>query len=271
MRLASPLPGREDATFVGDAELEAALKETLDALPEPAPQPIDRRRAKAGRPKSEVFGAGPWSQDERRNYVDYALNLMAADPTVSASGASSKAAAEAYPTMERKPTATTVAKWAQMQGRPLATNGHSRQRVAAQRRQFYDRQRREAQRSELLELIDMEIERTRKAITKSVKGIGRIGRRRNGVDDVAEAGDDMIAVNFAQRIQALANAHGTISSHSRSDELHGVRMGDVDPGSPAGNLDDWDGDPTRLPTDIEERIVDIEASRRRAQTLSGSA
>lgn len=254
MKPNSPLPGREDAIFVGDAELAESLQQSLAQLPPPQ-EPKKYAFQRSGRTKAEIFKA-VWTPDDKRDYVDYALNIMAADSTVSAGAAAGRAANEMRPNAERKPTGNTIINWAKDQARPLTTDGHARQRVAAQRSGFYARERRESQRLELLELIDMEIKRTREALTKK--------RSR-------EKSDEMIAVNFAQRIQALANAHGTVAGQSRSDQLHGVRMGDVDPGSPANNLDDWDGDPTRLPTDIEERIVDIEASRRRAQTLSGSA
>lgn len=200
-------------------------------------------------------------------FVDAAHAAMQEDRLISATKAAAIAAEGVLTEQERKtwvpPSISTVMKWAREQDRPLGDVFKVQQEASA-RAAYYSRERREEQRAKLLELIDMEIERTRQAIERVTPVT--TGR---GKTTPAEAAD-MAAVNLASRIQALANAHGTVASHSRSDQLHGVRMGDIDPDKPADNLEDWNGDPDNLPEDIEERIVDIEASRRRAQTLTGA-
>lgn len=205
-----------------------------------------------------------YPDDLKRRFVDNALRRMNEDRTVSAVGAASWAArntlTEEEGQLRAPPTGTSVQKWAHDLDMALPRRGYEQQQQAAERSRFYNRERREAQREKLLELVDMEIARTEKALKaltpKSIRA-------------AAESGD--IAVNFAQRIAALANAHGTIAAQSRSDQLHGVRMGDIDPSKPADNLEDWNGNPDQLPDDIDDRIVDIESSRHRAATLTGTA
>ncbi len=203
-----------------------------------------------------------YTDEQKQRFVDCALRYMNEQRTASAARAAGWAARNTLTEEEclthAAPTGASVQKWAHEFGKALPVQGFNQQKVMAEHAQFYSRERREEQREKLLKLIDSEIERTEKAIAATT------GSRRN------PATGDMLAVNFAQRIAALASAHGTIASQSRSDQLHGVRMGDVEPGSPAADLDDWNGNPDQMPADMDPRIVDIEASRERAALLTSA-
>lgn len=208
-----------------------------------------------------------YPDDLKRRFVDNALRYMNENRSASATKAGSYAARNTLTAEEQAtyaaPTGTSVQKWAHDFDLALPARGYEQQKEAAERAHFYSRERREMQRERLLSLIDLEIERTEKAI----KALSPSGRARQAD---AALNDGAAAVNFAQRIAALSNAHGTLAAQSRSDQLHGVRMGDVDPAAPAGDLEDWNGNPDQLPDDIDDRIVDIEASRFRAATLTGA-
>lgn len=205
-----------------------------------------------------------YSDEMKRRFVDNALRYMNEHRTASATKAGSWAARNTLTEDEQQthaaPTGTSVQKWAHDLDMALPARGYEQQREAAERKHFYSRERREIQRERILSLIDLEIDRTEKA----VRALSPTSRR------AAQENPGDAAVNFAQRISALANAHSTIAAQSRADQLHGVRMGDIDPEKPADTLEDWNGNPDQLPDDIDDRIVDIAASRDRAAMLTGA-
>lgn len=191
------------------------------------------------------------TDEEKTKFVDFAINQMSEDWMLSASEASANAGRLAVEGFQVK--GNTVRKYAQEQGRALSRLGYDQQKVAGDRKAFYSRNMRAEQRAKILEVVDLELERIRKfALSPEMHT------------------KDGLGVQLASRLQAIANAHGTVASHDRSDELHALRMGDIDPHNPKHSLEDWDGNPEKLPSDMEERIIDIDATRRASEGLRRS-
>jgi hypothetical protein len=190
--------------------------------------------------------------EQKALIVDYALSLMDEDYRISGQEAAGVAGREAIEDITI--SADSVMRWARELGKGLHRVGGEAQKAAGDARARYSRAHREDQRARLLALIDLEMERTEIALRSP----------RNTTKDG-------LAVNFSQRLQALATAHGTIASHSRSDELHALRMGDIDPEKPADSLEDWDGNPNNYPADLEAKVIDLAATRRLAASLSQHA
>lgn len=189
-----------------------------------------------------------YSDEQKQAYIAYALSLMKEDYTLSSSEAAGMAGRDAVE--GQVAPAGAVQRFSREAGVMLSRVGGEQQRRKGEIFARYTRRKREDQRARLLALIDLEMARTEKSL-RSREAQGKEG----------------LAVNFSQRLQALATAHGTIASHSRSDELHALRMGDIDPEKPSESLEDWDGNPDRMPADLETKVIDIARTRRLSREL----
>lgn len=192
-----------------------------------------------------------FTDEERRLVVDRAHALMRADGQMQQLVAAAQAGREVL--KGRTVKGETVIRWAQHIGLPLTRTREAVQEARARGRAHYQSQRREDQRQKLFELVDMEIDRLRALYL-------------NAAPSTADS-----SLNLASRIQALATTHASLAAQSRSDQLHKLRLEDIDPEQPATDLDDWDGNPEHMPRDVPASILDIDASRRRSAVLrSGS-
>ncbi len=190
-----------------------------------------------------------FSADEKRLVVEAAHQLMRNDSTMNQVIAAAKAGRETFPGRAVEPK--TVVRWAQQMQLPLSGTRETTQAVAVRAKQFYASQRREDQRQKIFDLVDMELDRIRTALMTSPQSD--------------------LSLNLASRLQSLASTHASLAAQSRADQLHKMRLEDINPMAEATSLDDWDGTSDHLPPDVSLGILDINASRRRSAVLrSGS-
>lgn len=205
---------------------------------------------------------GNYTQVQRDNYVALYVQHAETDATLSNAAIARRAARDGTRRGDVVPSEQTLVRWVKEAGVEIREKAKPASRTAAARDE------RETQRQRIIQLITLEIDRTALLIRKMKTTLRRSRQNPTEVEDVDAS---LAGINFAQRLQALASAHATLATQSRADELHGLRMGDINPDKPASNLDDWDGDMDRLPPDLPESIVDIDETRRRASALTSGA
>lgn len=204
---------------------------------------------------------GTYTQVQRDRYVELYQQHANADPSISNAEIARRAARDGTRRGDTVPSEQALIRWVKQAGIEIREKAKPASRTAEAR------DNRETQRQRLIALIDLEIDRTALLVRKITT---QTRRSKQSPDTVEEVDASLVGVNFAQRLQALASAHATLATQSRADELHGLRMGDINPQSPANSLDDWDGDMDRLPPDLPESVVDLDATRRAAQALSAN-